>query len=82
MSALRTKDLDPDNRRTGRGDRVCCRCNRELKGSARWVHVIGGGFRVLHPDDEARYQPDDDDMGAQPIGMDCAKALGMEWSRP
>jgi hypothetical protein len=45
------------------------------------VHLIDGGDTVLHPSDETAYVSDSGDLGAQPIGSDCARKLGLEWSR-
>jgi hypothetical protein len=58
-------------------------CHKPIRNKikARWVHVVGGGGVVLHPDDEPRYEPDGGDCGGHLIGPDCAKALGLEWSR-
>ena len=79
---MRTKFLNPDYRNDPKTDTYCCVCQRDLKPNQprRWVHCIGGGMTVLHPEDEALYVPDGGDMGCFPLGMDCAKNLGLEWS--
>jgi hypothetical protein len=79
---IRTTFLDPDNRRYAKTDLFCCRCNKDIKGSHRIVHLVAGGAQVLHPDDELAYVSDGGDLGAQAIGPDCARKLGLEWSRP
>lgn len=79
---FRAKQLDPDNRRVDLGEVVCVRCNRNITGAYRTVHVISDGAEVLHPSDEHLYVPDAGDMGGLPIGMTCAKRLGLEWSTP
>jgi hypothetical protein len=45
------------------------------------IHVIAGGGQVLHPEDEHLFNAKDPgDMLWYPIGPDCAKKLGLEWS--
>ncbi|MDX8537049.1 hypothetical protein RFM23_05355 [Mesorhizobium abyssinicae] len=82
--ALRTKYADPDFRRDPKTSVFCAICQRDLKPGQkrRIIHCIDGGLTVIHPDDEALYTPDGGDMGCWPIGMDCARKLGLEWSRP
>lgn len=82
MKNYRTKFLDFDARRDPKTDHWCCRCQKDIKpGQAhRMVHLVDGGAFVLHPDDEAIYTPDAGDCGGHPIGSDCARKLGLEWS--
>lgn len=54
----------------------CAACGRELKGEAWFVHVIDGGSNVLHPSEEATYQPDAGEMGFHPVGPECRKKFG------
>lgn len=69
-----------DYRRDPTTDVFCCICQRDIKGPPRyWVHLIEGGPVVLHPEDEDRYTPDGGDLGAHPVGPECAKKIGMEW---
>lgn len=79
---VRTKFIDPDYRKTPKTDRYCVRCQRDIKPEtqARMVHVVESGISVLHPEDEKLYTPDAGDRGLQLIGMDCAAAIGMEWT--
>lgn len=81
---LRTKYTDPDYRRDPKTETYCAICQRDLKPDQprRIIHCVDGGMSALHPDDEAGYTPDGGDMGCWPIGMDCAKRLGLEWSWP
>lgn len=74
---FRTKFLDYDARRKPKTDHSCVKCQRDLKPGQpfRIVHVFEGAF-VVHPDG-----PQPDDVSAYPVGMDCAKAIGMEWTR-
>lgn len=91
----RAKWTDPDYRRDPKTDRYCCICQRDLAPGKpfRLVHWLGCGW-VLHPDDEAplaagALMVDDtgtpfsrqEDFGEQKIGMECARRLGLEWSR-
>lgn len=80
---LRTKELATFDRDPITNDH-CLRCKKDLKPgqSRRWVHCIEGGTTVLHPGDEKAYVPDGGDMGSFPLGMDCARRLGLEWSTP
>jgi hypothetical protein len=82
---LKTKPLfHPAKLGVSRSDYYCCACNRDIAKDAkgtRMVHLIDGGDTVLHPSDETAYVSDSGDLGAQPIGSDCARKLGLEWSR-
>lgn len=78
----RTKDIDFDARRDPKTNHYCVACQKDLKQGQkhRTVHMIKGGYTALHPEDEHKYKPDSGDMGHWPIGMDCAKKLGLEWT--
>lgn len=96
----RAKWIDPDFRRQSKSPSYCVVCGRAInsKRPHRLVRLIGGGFWVVHPEDEAAYDAgaevvdaDDghvlpegsrEDVGEEKIGMDCARKLGLEWSRP
>lgn len=87
--AIRTTFLDYDARRDPKTDWHCIRCQRDLKPgqSYRCVHVVGGGGHVLHPEDAAAHkalfpQGDPADLYIHPVGMDCARALGIEFTYP
>lgn len=85
MGAYRKVFLDPDNRYIPVGlvasDLVCCRCNKRIRSKAyRLVHLIDGGANVLHPEDADAYIPDDGDMDWHPIGPDCARKIGIEYT--
>ncbi len=82
---MRTKFFDYDARRKGAlPDLYCARCQKDLKPGQphRWVHLIEGGHIVLHPEDEAEYVADAGDCGLHPVGMDCAKKIGLAWTWP
>jgi hypothetical protein len=84
METLRTKFIDYDARRKSKTDYYyCVCCQKDLKPGAkvRWVHCINGGLFALHPEDEKRYVYEPaSDMGCFPLGMDCARKLGLEWT--
>ena len=76
---LRTKKLittasyekNQDNATT---DQQCARCGKDVSNPAGWVHIVGGGVQVLHPDDEDKYEDmNPADLGFYPVGSDCAK---------
>lgn len=81
---MRTKFLDYDARRTPKTEHHCIRCQKDLKPGqpVRWIHCVNGGMFVLHPDDESSYVSDAGDMGCWPIGNDCARILGIDWTHP
>jgi hypothetical protein len=54
----------------------CASCGKGLKGKQWAVHVISGGSKVLHPDDETEYQSDAGEMGCHFIGPECRKKFG------
>lgn len=83
MSALRTKPLVTTHKgRRPKTEHYCVACHRDLKWGqpAVLIHCINGGFTVLHPGDEHLYTEDGGEMGYHPLGMDCAKRLGLEWT--
>ena len=75
-------DCDPDFRRNPKTSFFCWRCQKDLKPeqSVRWIHLINGGTDILHPESESEYVPDNGDMAMFPVGMDCAKKIGLEWT--
>jgi len=83
VSGLRKKELDYDARRRPKTDHHCVRCQRDIKPGSRYrmVHVIDGGGQILHPADEAAYVSDAGEMGLHPVGMDCARTIGLEWTQ-
>lgn len=83
----RTKFTNPDYRHDPRTEVFCAICQRDLSANQkhRWVHAVDGAMNVLHPADEALYAalPQSEragDMGCFPVGLSCAKRLGLEWS--
>lgn len=84
MKNYRTVFLDFDARPNPKTDFYCIRCQKDMKPGAahRMVRLVDGGFMVLHPEDDSMFPADGDDYGLHRIGMDCAKTLGLEWTRP
>lgn len=80
----RSTFLDFDARREPKTELYCCKCQKDIKNksSYRMVHIIEGGSQVLHPEDEHLYNDPPADLLWHPIGPDCARKLGLEWSVP
>lgn len=66
----------------GNGSAPCARCGKTLKPKQkrRLVHLIDGGSTILHPVSEADHDPDNGDMGLHPLGMDCVRIIGRDWT--
>lgn len=81
---MQTKYLDQNNRREPRSNFFCVACNKDLRANQpyRRVHLVNGGPFVLHPDCEPSYVADAGDLGSFPIGGDCARKLGLDWTHP
>lgn len=90
----RLKFIDFDARRDPKTKRWCIMCQRDLKplARARTVRVadIGGAPYSVHPDDETQFDAEGAtivatngyrDLGQCLIGLDCAKAHGLEWTK-
>lgn len=58
----------------------CCVCGKTLARVIDMVHLINGGADILHPDDEHLYESNAGNCGCFPIGADCARRVGMEWT--
>lgn len=84
MRLQHTSQCDPDFRRQQKTSHFCWRCQKDLKPGQpyREIHIIEGGAEILHPDDESEYVSDGGDMYFFPVGMDCAKKIGLEWTHP
>ena len=55
----------------------CILCGKKVNKARMWaVHIIDGGDKVLHPDDEHLYQSDAGEMGCHTVGSECRKAFG------
>lgn len=76
MSA-RFRFLDPDFRREPKTDFFCCRCQKDLpRTHDLFVYLEHDYAHILHPDDAPSYQH----AGKHPIGPECAKKVGAEWT--
>ena len=74
-------DTDPDYRKSPKTEVFCVRCNRDLKPSQqmRWIHMISEEM-LIHPEDLQKVSIGDGWPIAYPVGMDCAKIIGLEWT--
>jgi hypothetical protein len=87
---FRTKWTDPDFRKNPKTNHFCCLCHRDLKPGQkhRLIMVEEDKWEAVHSDDwglariEIEPGPQDRDrVWIMPVGMDCARKLGLEWSR-
>lgn len=71
--------LDFDARREPKTDHCCIKCQRDLKPGQpfRVVALLSETMEIIHPD-----EPPQDGAQIWPLGMDCARRVGLEWSRP
>ena len=75
---------DPDYRRQPKTDYFCINCNKTIDPTKphRLVRVIDKGDSFLHPQDVEGYMLEHGFAALHPMGNDCAKRLGLEWSIP
>lgn len=61
------------DRHYDKAEALCLICAKGIKNldRAKWVHVVGGGTFAAEPGDPPEHPSAD--MGAQPVGPDCAK---------
>ena len=88
---FRSKWMDPDFRRDSKTDRFCVICQRDLAEghAAREVRFELDRFEAIHPEDWdiAALQIAEhraahlDAFQKGLVGMDCARKLGLEWSK-
>jgi hypothetical protein len=92
MNSIRTKWLDPDFRRDPKTNHYCMICQRDLKPGqpSRTIRYELDRYEAIHPSDweqaaieipAARPRYGADAIIEGPIGMDCARRLGLEWSK-
>ena len=92
MTEIRRKWMDPDFRRDPKTGRFCLICQRDLKDGQphRRVMYELDRYEAIHSEDweqaerqipPTRPQYGHDSVLIHPIGMDCARRLGLEWSR-
>lgn len=92
MVSYRTKYLDPDFRRNPKTNRYCIICQRDLKEGQphRRICYELDVYEAVHADDweiaaadiSTRRAPHLDAVQYELIGMDCAKRLGFDYSKP
>ncbi|TXH08620.1 MAG: hypothetical protein E6R03_17890 [Hyphomicrobiaceae bacterium] len=82
MEAIRTKFIDYDARREPKTDFWCICCQKDIKpGAAHRLVKIVDFPDAIHPDDYDRaISQHGTDVVTHPIGMDCARKLGLEWT--
>lgn len=77
---MKTKWIDPDCRPNPKGSKYpCCRCQKEinpLRKTHRMVHLTNDGYFAIHPNEGDV----EGSLGLHPIGSDCAKIIGIEWT--
>jgi hypothetical protein len=84
----RTAQLDADNRPTPKTELYCVRCHKDIKPGQPhlYVHIEDSSFAaVVHPKDTPDFEASEaarGDMGWFPIGMDCARKIGIEFCSP
>lgn len=81
---IRRKPLDPDFRREPKTDHWCFLCQKDLKPGApyRVIRMELDVFHAIHPDDwEAAKTEITRPIEQWQIGPDCARRIGLEWSR-
>ncbi len=76
---LVTTNLDADNRREPKTNRFCAKCQKDIHADhkARIVRVFMQDI-VVHPSNDLDFPSHDKLL----IGMDCARAIGIEWTSP
>lgn len=79
---IRTKWMDPDFRPRPKTHIWCRICMRDLKPGSkrRMVLFEENHFEAVHRDDWAAARALPGVWNLEPIGMDCARRLGLEWS--
>lgn len=77
-SEPRTKFLDYDARREPKTDHFCIKCQKDLNPKKPRRIVLLAGMMALHPSDYDMRRRIHHEIW--PIGMCCAKKLGMEWT--
>lgn len=84
MTKPRTKFLDYDARRTPKTDFSCAMCQRDLdprSSKVRWIRLVDEVL-ILHPADDALYAGGDAGQQTLPVGPECVRKIGVEWTRP
>jgi hypothetical protein len=81
MTPPRTKFVDFDARPQPKTKRWCCKCQKDLAvGKPHRNVYLDDQMCAVHPEDLHERGTKTTDYGWNLLGMDCAKALGLEWS--
>ena len=72
---MRTKQINPDFRKTPKTETYCAICQKDLKVVAGRIFIINEGFTVVHPSDAVGIQSSN-------VGPECAKKIGKKWIAP
>lgn len=60
-------------------DTYCVRCGKQIDHPKMWVHVVNGGADILRADLEESWDWEANqthDLGLNPVGPECAAAIG------
>lgn len=84
---IRTKFIDFDARRNPKTTTYCVCCQKDIKdGQKHRLVFVGEGMEAIHPDDIGAYSEQANKssilIGPFPMGLACAKKLGLEWTIP
>ena len=73
--------LNPNYISKPKTDFYCVICNKDINPNSKYffVHFIDGGVYILHSEDELKYIPDGGDVGFHPVGISCAKKIGLQY---
>lgn len=79
---LNSFDCDPDFRRNPKTKFFCWRCQKDLKLSqaVRYAYFVADWQLIVHPEDVIKYGSGPNDGEWCPLGMDCAKIVGLTWT--
>lgn len=82
----RVKFIDPDFRKPPATQVFCARCEKDIKEGKprRYICYEFETMSAVHPDDwdSARFaNPVEFAFAVVPVGMDCAKRIGLDWTK-
>lgn len=81
--SYRVRALDPDYRRDPTTDRWCELCQRDLKPGQPHRRLMWNvdTLEAVHGEDWEAAAMERRTLSVSPVGMDCAKKLGLEFTR-
>lgn len=92
MKPIRTKYIDPDFRRQPKTNLYCVVCQRDINPNSKWRQIMYelDKYEAVHVDDwlvaeadiKSRRASHLDAVVFDTIGPDCAKKIGLEFSKP